>query len=430
MLWTNGRRFQPRTMQPRFETLTGCRDELWLIRRYGEVVGMGRYGLVTLKLKHLSRINSILGRAAGDLVLCHVYRELCLHLNAAEYCIHSHGGSFRLLLRLSSPEETHTRLRELLKALADCVPFPLPEGEIHAGAGVYWLWEEPSDFYTAAYCAEFARKNSPQAEYHSSHYEIYGYSTREEFRCLMEQVPRAIANGDIKLYLQPKVELKTGKVQRAEALMRWEDPKLGGIPLYRLMPALEQSGLIRDVDLYLFEALCRKLRLWGGAVSVSVNLSKAYFEDSRFLADYTGLMDRYRVPPEGLEIEFLESIAAERLGRMKAISMHLQALGIGCALDDFGSGCASFQLLSKLELEELKIDRSLFSDFENPKERTVVRHIVEAGRELHMRTVAEGVENPKYLAFLRGIGCDCVQSYAFYRPMPAEEFEKRFIRNS
>ena len=145
---------------------------------------------------------------------------------------------------------------------------------------------------------------------------------------------------------------------------------------------------------------------------------------------FSTLYDRSPCPKDCVEFELLESIVLNQVDRVKEVVGQLKDFGFSCSLDDFGSGYSSFSVLTNTDLTVMKIDRSLFRDVSNPRERILLSHILQTANELNLETVAEGVEDRQYIDFLRELGCDYVQGFVFYRPMPAEEFEERFlIRN-
>ena len=238
---------------------------------------------------------------------------------------------------------------------------------------------------------------------------------------------------DIKLYLQPKVDLKTGEVTQAEALVRWIDPQKGMIPVAEFLPELEKNGFIGDLDLYLFERVCKHIRRWlevyGKKIRISVNLSSDMFNYRYFFKYYEEVYEKFPCPKDCIEFELLESIVLNQVDQVQKVVEQLRRFGFSCSLDDFGSGYSSFSVLTNTQLEALKIDRSLFRNENDPRERVLIRHILESAKELKLKTVAEGVETRGYVEYLKSLGCDYVQGYVFYRPMPVEEFEERFLKN-
>lgn len=414
------------------------RDEAYLRRRYGALTEQERkeYSLISLKIKRFRVFNRLYGREAGDALIEKVYEIVSGFLGEGDCIAQIHLDYFNVLLRFPRDYESIFQKIIRINAMIRDMDDPRFQSKVFCGFGVYSL-EEGVDFYTAQYNADMARTECPERDYRNSHFEVYGltYHDRElRYYDLGDLVRPAIERGDIRLYLQPKVDLRTGEVHSAEALMRWVDPVRGMIPLSEFMPVLEANGVIDLADISIFEQCCaavnRWLEVYGREVRVSVNLSASMFNYRYFFKQYREAHEKYRTPTGCLEFELLESIVLNQVDRVKEVVDELKANGFSCALDDFGSGYSSYSVLTNAEIGTLKIDRSLFRQFENGRERIIIRHIVETAHELGMRTVAEGVETQDYVEYLHTLGCDFIQGFVFYKPMPAEEFEERFLRQN
>lgn len=421
----------------RGEVVTDEKNELWLKERYDAIPAEKRcdYALISMKLKRFRTFNRLNGRAAGDALVEQVYRILKDWVGPEGCAARIATGYYNLLLPFPREyEEIFQRIIDLNRRVRD-MDDPRFHGKIFSGFGVYPLTGEPVDFYTAQYNADVCRAECPERGFRNSHMEVYGLTWQDSelrYDDLLEIIRPALERGDFRLYLQPKVDLRTGEVNSAEALMRWIDPERGMIPLSEFLPLLENTGMISNVDAYLFEQVCAHLNRWiaqyGRRIQISVNLSAAMFNYRYFFKDYRDVHQKYGTPKELIEFELLESIVLNKVDRVREVVGELRSYGFSCALDDFGSGFSSYNVLTNTELSTVKIDRSLFQNQDNSRERTIVRHIVQTARELGMQTVAEGVEGWDYVDYLREIGCDAIQGFVFYKPMPVEEFEARFVR--
>ena len=169
--------------------------------------------------------------------------------------------------------------------------------------------------------------------------------------------------------------------------------------------------------------------MYGKKIRISVNLSSDMFNYRYFFKYYEEVYEKFPCPKDCIEFELLESIVLNQVDQVQNVVEQLRRFGFSCSLDDFGSGYSSFSVLTNTQLEALKIDRSLFRNENDPRERVLIRHILESAKELKLKTVAEGVETRGYVEYLKSLGCDYVQGYVFYRPMPVEEFEERFLKN-
>lgn len=412
------------------------KDEAYLKERYAALTDEERkeYALISLKIKRFRTFNRLYGRELGDVLIRRVYDDIAEWLDGKGEVAHIRLDYYNLLLPF--PREYDPILDHIIKlniAIRD-MDDPRFHGKVFCGFGVYPL-EPGVDFYTAQYNADVARTECPEREFRNSHMEVYGITVQDQdlrYYDLIDIIQPALDRGDFKLYLQPKVDLRTGEVTSAEALMRWDDPGRGMLPVGDFLPMLEETGLISPVDIYLFEKVCRIINRWmaeyGKSIQISVNLSAAMFNYRDFFKEYQEVHEKYHTPAECIQFELLESIVLNKVDRVRTVVGELNDYGFSCALDDFGSGYSSYSVLTNASISTIKIDRSLFQHETDERERTIIRHILETAHELGMSTVAEGVETWGYVNYLRELGCEFVQGYVFYRPMPVEEFEERFLR--
>jgi EAL domain-containing protein (putative c-di-GMP-specific phosphodiesterase class I) len=212
-----------------------------------------------------------------------------------------------------------------------------------------------------------------------------------------------------------------------EALLRWRQPDLGMIPPPLFIPIAEENGLIHDIGRWALVEACRLHQQWaasgGGRLPIAVNVSAVQFRRGDFVETVQAVLAESGMPAEFLQLELTESLMMTESARNLADIQRLNALGVGLALDDFGTGYSSLSYLHRLPLDKLKIDRSFVLDMINdPADMAIIRAIINLGRTLGLRVVAEGVEHLEELKALRCLGCDEVQGYLFSRPLPAHEF--------
>lgn len=237
----------------------------------------------------------------------------------------------------------------------------------------------------------------------------------------------ALAQGEFFHLVQPKYDVTGTRVLGGEALVRWRRPDEGIVGPDEFIPLFEQNGFILRLDEFVFENVCRDLRarldVGLPVVPISVNVSRLHLHRSEFLPTYVRIKDEYGIPDGLCELELTESIVVEDLHGMFDIMEGMRRAGFRCAVDDFGSGQSSLNVLKDLPADVLKLDREFLLESSLPgTEETVVRSVITMARELRMETVMEGVETPKQLAFLRTTKCDMVQGYVFSRPVAPEEF--------
>lgn len=421
----------------RDKMMNAIQGEQWLKEKYEEIARTNplEYGLISLKIKRFRIFNRLFGREAGNRLIERVYKAIQSWITEGEYVAHIHLNYYNLLVHMSRDyDEIFHRIIDLnhhIRDMEDEEGF----GQVFSGMGVYLLTEEPVDFYTAQYCADICRTECPETSFRNSHLEVYGMTYHDlnlRYFDLEQEIGPAMEHGDFKLYLQPKVNLRTGEVNGAEALVRWIDPVKGMIPVAEFLPALEKNGLIVSLDLYLFGQVCDTIQKWidqyGKKIAVSVNLNGCNFNYRYFFQDYVEVFEKHPCPKECVEFELLESIVLNQVEQVKRVVDEITEFGFRCSLDDFGSGYSSFSVLTNSRITTMKIDRSLFQNENDIREKTLIRHIIQVAKELNMKIVAEGVETKGYVDFLRELDCDYVQGFYFFKPMPVEEFEERFLK--
>lgn len=263
-------------------------------------------------------------------------------------------------------------------------------------------------------------------------YAFYNESIRNKMReenYIRDNILKAIENEEFIVYFQPKVELKENKIKNVEALVRWKNSFGKLIPPGLFIPILEKDLLISVLDQYVFEKTCqwleKQLNEHKRVLPVSVNVSKMQFYSLDFIEVYSKIKKKYAVPENIVIIEFTESAIFNDIKRVKEIIDELHTNGFLCSIDDFGNGYSSLNALKDMKVDSLKIDSLFFNESENNKrEKIIIKGIITLAKDLNMKTVAEGIEKQEQVDFLREVGCDLIQGYIFYKPMPIEDFEK------
>jgi EAL domain-containing protein (putative c-di-GMP-specific phosphodiesterase class I) len=248
---------------------------------------------------------------------------------------------------------------------------------------------------------------------------------------LSTELPRAIENGEIMIYLQPQVAVNGG-VPGAEALVRWNHPCKGMLNPAHFLPVFEKNYKIVDIDRYVWELACRQIRKWDDEgkknIYVSVNISPRDFECIDVYETLTSLVDKYQIDPEQLRVEITESSIMknpekqiELIGRLRLAKFYVE-------MDDFGSGYSSLGMLKDIHLDAIKLDmRFLSKGVDEERGRKVLQLTVKLIKELNMMVIAEGVETKDEVDFLKQIGCDVFQGFHFSRPIPIDQFEKDYL---
>lgn len=252
-------------------------------------------------------------------------------------------------------------------------------------------------------------------------------------RDLEKDFKEGIKNNEFKIYLQPKFDIKTEKIVSTEALIRRKkEDKL--IMPNSFIPEYEKTGIITKLDMFVFENICKKLKEWEEKkyklFPVAINESRRNLYNKNHVNQLKQIVKYYNVNPNLIELELTETVVVENLESAKEAERRVHDLGFVVSMDDFGVGYSSFYMLKNINIDILKIDKS-FSDevMEDKRGRIILESIIDMSKKLEIKTVAEGIEKKEQLEYLRRIGCDMVQGYYFEKPLPIEEFEKKYLKN-
>lgn len=243
----------------------------------------------------------------------------------------------------------------------------------------------------------------------------------------------ALKNKEFIVYYQPKIDLRDNCICGAEALVRWLRPQIGLIPPNKFIPTFEEDGFIIQLDLYVLEQVCHFLREKINAgyevFPISVNFSRAHFKTNLLPERLLQLTQKYNIKPELIQVEITESAFVDNDKYFKPILKQILDKGFSLAMDDFGSGLSSLNLLCDLPFKTLKIDKDFFhSNTTHKKERIIISSIVHMASELNMDVICEGVETKEQSDFLKSIGCYSCQGYYYSRPLPEDLFVQQYLQ--
>jgi EAL domain-containing protein (putative c-di-GMP-specific phosphodiesterase class I) len=248
-----------------------------------------------------------------------------------------------------------------------------------------------------------------------------------ERQSIEESLRRALQNSEFILHYQPKVDLTTGKIFGAEALIRWVHPTQGALSPAQFIPVAEACGLILPIGRWVLREACCQACAWRDAglppLTIAVNVSALDFRDEHFIENVFSTLTETGWEPSSLELEITESVLMKRADSAESKLNALRAGGVKLAVDDFGTGYSSLSYLRKFSIDTLKIDQSFIRQLSlTPDETTIVASMISMGRSLKLRVIAEGVENFEELRFLLAHHCDHAQGYYFSRPLPPQQF--------
>lgn len=390
-----------------------------------------KFAFLFIDIDHFKYINDVFGYRFGDEILKEYTRILSKSIKKGECFARNNADSFIVLRQYENKEELKKRQQAVDNELIEYVKRMQNNYPIKLCCGICCYEDVIEEltvdgFLDRAIFAQDTIKKDPQNDY-----AFYTESIRNKLhieKMIENSMQSALENEEFIVYIQPKVDIKTNRVVSGEALVRWES-KEGMIYPNLFIPIFEKNMHIKELDKYVYRKVCSWIRerLDNDLVCypISVNVSRTQFYNSEFVNEYYQIKKEYKIPDGMIEIEFTESVAFERTDLLIQIIHDLKRCGFVCAMDDFGKAYSSLNLLKDLPIDVLKLDSVFFEDTDNlEKERTIVKDIITMLKHLDIKTVAEGVEYLDQVDFLREIGCDLVQGYVFYRPMPIDEYEK------
>lgn len=390
------------------------------------------YALVLLDLHGFKFINASFGFSVGDRLLCGVSDILSQALSADEIYYHRFADQFGFLLHTQDESVIRKRVTAIMDTISAFELVPGDSHPIHCYCGIKVNQSNSNELNIGLMQDRAAAALAQVKNLHGNHLAFYDHTLleRAQHKNHIEQyMHAALRNREFIAYLQPKYDLHTEQIVSAEALVRWQRPDGSLVPPGDFIPIFEQNGFITQLDLYIFEEVCRTQRRWLDEglpiVPISVNQSRLLFYQKNYLETVHGLVSKYDLDPKYIIIEVTESLATNKAEEIASVISGLHALGFSVSMDDFGSGYSSLNVLRKLSIDELKLDRDFLSSTElENRSRIILRNILELARELHITTVCEGVETRIQADQLRDMGCDIAQGYFFSRPIDIESFTK------
>jgi diguanylate cyclase (GGDEF)-like protein len=414
--------------------LTGLPNRMLLNDRVGQAVAlakrhMRKVAVLFLDLDGFKHINDSLGHPVGDKLLQSIAIRLVDCVRGSDSVSRQGGDEFVvLLLDLEHAEDAAVTARRILEAVA--LPHCIDQHDLHvtASIGVSVYPDDGSDADTLIKNADTAMYQAKENGRRSFQFFKPAMNVRAVERQFIEEgLRRALEQRELVLHYQPKVNLMTGAITGAEALIRWTHPTRGPIAPVDFIPVAEECGLILPIGAWVLREACVQARTWMDAglpvTSMAVNVSAMEFRDKNFLEGLFATLRETGLDPSFLELELTESVLMKRVEFTASILQALRKRGVLVAVDDFGTGYSSLSYLRKFPVDALKIDQSFVRQISTAGDDTaIVKAIIGMARSLKLRVIAEGVETLEEVAFLRAYRCDEAQGYYFSRPVPAQQF--------
>ena len=383
--------------------------------------------VLLLDMDRFKHVNDVLGHRFGDRLLRAVAERLRNDaLTERDVLARLSGDEFAILLQATDAKAAFPVAQRILAAFERPITLDDHTVDLGAGIGVASSPEHGLDADTLLSRAEVAMYAAKQNQSGTVTYHPGLDSTSEESLTMLSELRSAVDQEQLRLFLQPKINLRTGEVLGAEALVRWEHPVRGMVPPMRFIPFAEQTGFVRVLTMWMIEQVAQMshaLTEQGMRMKLAVNLSTRDLMDQELPVKLEKVLERYSIDPGLLVLEITESAIMDDPQRALQTLNRLHAMGLKLSIDDFGTGYSSLAYLKRLPVDELKIDKSFVMNMESDlQDAKIVRSTVDLAHNLGLSVVAEGVESAKSWKLLDSLSCDEVQGFFIAKPMPGAQF--------
>ena len=421
--------------QANYDTLTGLANRSLLNDRLQQsIMTAALYGtrlaVIFVDLDRFKYINDSLGHHVGDQLLCEMSRRLSSCVRDGDTVSRLGGDEFVLLLNgLGEVDAVASLMEKLLDEIT--LPWITQSGQfdVTSSIGIALYPDDGSDAQTLLKHADSAMYRAKELGRNN-----FQFFTEELNAMMIERLEletglrRALERNQFCLYYQPRVDIRTGAITGAEALLRWRVSDHELMQPGKFIPVAEETGLIVPIGEWALREACQQNLAWQQAglqpLVVAVNVSLRQFQRDDFLQTVCSVLQQTGLAAAALELEVTESSVMHNAERLIDMLSNIRALGVHISVDDFGTGYSSLSYLKRFPVDRLKIDRSFVQDILVDKDsEAIVRTIIALGHNLGLKLVAEGVENAEQVAYLLANGCDELQGFYYGRPMPAHEFE-------
>lgn len=419
------------------DSLTGLPNRASLMQQMRVMVNRAKIedkkiAILFLDLDRFKLINDTLGHDAGDLLLKAVSDRIRRCVRNQDFIARLGGDEFTIILEGLIDKDIVSKIAvKICDAIGQPFAFLQQRMFVTASIGISMYPDDGDDISALMKHADSAMF---KAKENRNDYCFYEQGMEDEIAHRMElerELRHAVREGQLILFYQPQIDLISGKVIAAEALVRWQHPEHGLVPPDTFIPLAEESGLINEISDWVLEDACRQLKLWndsGYQLKVAVNMSSKDLQSEGFSEKLFNVIERYNIDPKTLELEITEGTLMKNPEIIEDELNAMRRLGVTLAIDDFGSGFSSLNYLKRLPVDILKIDRMFIRDLgKDDNDLAIVAGIVALAKNLGLSTVAEGVETAEQFQLLQDLGCDTCQGYYFSKPIPALEFEKQYL---
>lgn len=395
-----------------------------------------KFVIAVLEINNFKVINELFGFDEGNKILNYIAYILKNNIYKNEVFARGNAGRFEMLLKSDSTQNIKARLEKIMDIITEYKIEGNPNSKfaLSTCCGVYYITKQDME-------------DEGDREFKITHMldrarivlsEIRGkyinrcafYDDEIKSRMIYENdMERALENKEFVVYIQPKYNLKTQTLTGGEALVRWKHATKGFLPPDEFIPLFEKNGFIIQLDMYVFENVCKMQKKWLdmglNPVRISVNQSRLHLFKRDYVKSLKYIINKYDLPVDLIELEITENVVFESMEIISDVLKELREFGFTISMDDFGSGYSPLSMLKNLDVDVLKIDKSFLEETSNTKKgKDIVESIIDMAGKLGIETVAEGVETKEQVQFLQEHGCDIAQGYFYAMPMPIDIYEE------
>lgn len=383
--------------------------------------------ILMLDIDRFKHVNDVLGYSFGDQLLIAVAKRLTQQdMRASDMVARLGGDEFAVMLTGSGAETAVAVAQRIAKSFEQPLAFEEQTVDMSASMGIACFPQHAQDVDALLSRAEVAMYAAKSRTTLMQVYDASLDSSSSETLSMLSELRNAVARGELRLFLQPKISLGTGRVSAAEALVRWQHPQRGLVPPLEFIPFAEQTGFVRQLTMWMFEESARISQTLVGlddGFKLAINLSTRDLLDLEFPARLDAVLAQYKLPANAFCLEITESAIMDDPQRAQNTLNLLSERGFKLSIDDFGTGYSSLAYLKSLPVDELKIDKSFVMNMETDEDDAkIVRSTVDLAHNLGLTVVAEGVENALIWDKLKALHCDEAQGYFMSKPIAAHTF--------
>ncbi len=391
--------------------------------------GVSRFCMVYTDICNFRYINETYGYEVGDKVLRDFGTMLKESSNDGVSC-RIHSDHFVTLACFSTNERLIDHIARITSVFSSEFEKDYPGSNLCLSSGIYCFHDFDHNMTEAIDNANLARKEVKRTP--KIGYKIYDdvlYRKKMRIGEIEASMYQALDNDEFQVYIQPKYNIEDNSIIGGEALVRWLRPDGTMLLPGDFIPLFEQNGFIEEMDFYVLDQVCKKLSEYRAngqkVVPISVNQSRYLFNNPEYVYRVKYMIDKYGVPPELIELELTETMVMQNIESVIDILYQLKAIGAKLSIDDFGSGYSSLNLLKKLPVDIIKLDRTFLDEsVQSEPTRIIIESLIGLANRLGIRAICEGIETKEQAEFLRSISCNYVQGYLYAKPMPIVEYDR------